>query len=108
MVMSLFRRKKAIVILVPLIIILGILFIYFQKSKHPVVPSSLETTQNTDKKDLTINIDFNGDGVNEFVKVIEDATNRVNMEAYSAKGDKIATLWDGIPLYPTTLYKVIN
>lgn len=108
MVMSLFRHKKALILFGLLIIISSAVIIFTQKSKQPVVSNSLTTTQNTNKKDLAINVDFNGDGVNEVVKVTEDAPNRINMEAYNAKGDKIATLWDGIPLYPTSLYKVIN
>ena len=108
MVMSLFRHKKAIILFGLLIIISGTILISIQKSKQTVAPNSLDTTQNTDKKDLTVNIDFDGDGVNESIKVLEDANNRVNMEAYNTNGDKIATLWEGIPLYPTSLYKVIN
>ncbi len=108
--MSLINRKKAIVLIFSILLISGVVLFTTRKQNKPEIPNSPQTKQvATDKlQDESISVDFDGDGKSETVNVKEVEKNRVNMIAYNSEGEKIAELWDGMVLYPTTLYKVIN
>lgn len=108
--MSLINRKKAIVLIFSILLISGVVLFITRKQNKPEIPNSPQLKQvATDKlQDESISIDFDGDGKSETVNVKEIENNRVNMVAYNSDGEKIAELWNGMPLYPTTLYKVIN
>ena len=108
--MSLINRKKAIVLIFSILLISGVVLFTTRKQNKPEIPNSPQLEQVvTDKlQDESIGVDFDGDGKSETVNVKEIEKNRVNMIAYNSEGKIIAELWDGMTLYPTTLYKVIN
>lgn len=112
--MGFVKNKKIIFIssIFVILIIVGFLTISINKNSPAETTDSVlgeEASQNNAK---SIIIDFNGDGVGEILNVSEKqgevVAKEVNMEVFNSEGVKIAELWDGINLYPTTLYKVVK
>lgn len=58
--------------------------------------------------DDSIEIDFDGDGLKERIKVIELDDGVVNMEAYDSNGNIVADLWEDLVLYPSSLFEVVK
>jgi len=107
--MSFIKSKKFILLSILIVIFLVFFLTISLRPKNIVSQKPEETSKTGDKKQSeSIAIDFNGDGVNEMLKVIENDNNSVDMIAYDVKGTKITELTKSITLYPTFLYKVIK
>lgn len=107
--MSLLNRKTATIGLVSLALLITVLVLV----KYPIYKNKQNVSNDSglvaDKpKTQIINLDLNGDGIKETVKVSETGQNNITMEAFDSSGKKVADLWNGITLYPTTLYKVVE
>lgn len=107
--MSLLNRKTIIIGVVPLVLVIVTLILI----KYPTYQNKQNTdntsASNIDKsKTQSIDIDLNGDGKNETVKVAEIGKNVVSMEAFDSSDHKIAELGSEVTLYSTTLYKVVG
>jgi hypothetical protein len=108
--LSSIKRKK---LLIPLSIIL-ILIVGVSASKM------FETSENNEilndfeepSYEKSIVIDFDGDGIGEILNVTEKegkvVAKEVSMELFDSDGNKLAELWDGINLYPTTHHKIVK
>jgi hypothetical protein len=105
--MKIMKNRKILIVLLVFILVSAVIAVFLIKK-----PYKQAVVENVSSKQpevgTAIDVDFNGDGVSEKVNVVEVQDNLINMEVYDNNGKKIATLWDGMSLYPTTLYRVIN
>lgn len=93
-------------LLVFLLIFVSITIYYFKIGR--ATKENISITAELGKNTESIMVDFDGDGDKETVKIVETAKNRIAMDVYNVKGEKIASYVDDINLYPTSLYKIIN
>lgn len=102
--------SKFIFILSSLLFLSFIFVVYNYKFSQKSVSNTTIQPEKTEssKQSNSIKVDFDGDGIGETVKVIEIEKNSVILEVYNNKGEKIASYFDDIRLYPTSLYKVVN
>lgn len=107
--MNIIKSKKIILLPILLALLLGIFLTISLKSPKATDQKPVETSQVKDKKQSeSIEIDFNGDGINEILNVNEGNDNTVNMVVLDSKGNKLAELLNELFLYPTSLYKIIR
>ena len=113
--MSSIKSKKFIIpISLALIIVLGLSAISILKPTKEDTQTKDEVLgePQTEGYKESITIDFDGDGISEILNVSEKegevAVKEVNMELLDSEGNKIAVLWGGINLYPTSLYKIVK
>lgn len=106
--MSRFNRKTLTIGLVSLAILATLILINYPTYKNKQNAKNVTTISVDNQKTQNIDLDLNGDGKKETVKVAEIGKNSISMEAFDSAGNKIADLLDGLALYPTTLYKVVE
>lgn len=111
-----FLKNKKFIIPVSLVVII-VLGFFAVSILSPVDKISDQENEVLGEKQSNVTeesiiIDFDGDGIGEILNVSEKegevVAKEVNMELFDSEGNKIAELWDGINLYPTTLYKIVK
>jgi len=112
--MGFLKNKKFFIVSILLLLLIVGAFLTISANKTSV-PDSEDTVlgdEASPRNENSIIIDFDGDGIGEILNVSEKegevVVKEVSMEVYNSEGTKIAELWDGINLYPTTLYKVVK
>ena len=105
--MSLLKSKKALFFSTLVIILMGIYFAVTLRSPKVTNQKPIETSQNQ-KINPSIEVDLDGDGVKETLKIITSENGQTVLEAYNKQGEKIAAVPQEKPIPEPFSYKAIK
>jgi len=106
--MKILKNKKLILVLLLFFIILVLLLaINYGKSQITTDQEHIETALKQDSAP-SFEVDFDGDGIKETIKIITSDNGQTILEAYNKQGEKIAAIPQERPIPAPLSYKAIK